>query len=259
MISLKRLSLSVVTLFATMVSVVPISHAQVDLNVELKQALCSQDWQKTLRVLDRMIVASPEYATEIRVYRGRIAAFAQKKVKFPNWTTGCFDEKAPVGADGNTPATTPATPTTPTVPSPTAIPLPSNSIPISLDNKTLECNFFTDNGEIGFNDLGVLTDQGQTLSEGQLSKAIATLQQIIGYWQKKEVKDPQLQQVKDQLISNYTSAIRTINLLVYEGRSGSFVGQARESENLQKEVAQETAISQQVTTYCASKPAPPVQ
>ncbi|HEY9652837.1 MAG TPA: hypothetical protein V6C95_19425 [Coleofasciculaceae cyanobacterium] len=66
------------------------SPSQPDLNVQLQQALCAQNWGRTLQILDQMKRrASPEYASQITLYRGRIAAIARENAKVPGWTVGC--------------------------------------------------------------------------------------------------------------------------------------------------------------------------
>lgn len=66
------------------------SPSQPDLNAQLQQALCAQNWGRALQILDQMKRrASPEYDSQITLYRGRIAAIARENAKVPGWTVGC--------------------------------------------------------------------------------------------------------------------------------------------------------------------------
>ncbi|HEY9599269.1 MAG TPA: hypothetical protein V6D33_16520 [Cyanophyceae cyanobacterium] len=66
------------------------SPSQPDLNAQLQQALCAQNWGRALQILDQMKRrASSEYASQITLYRGRIAAIARENAKVPGWTVGC--------------------------------------------------------------------------------------------------------------------------------------------------------------------------
>jgi hypothetical protein len=93
------------------------SLSQTDLNAQLRQALCSQNWQQALQILDQMKrEASPEYAARITLYRGRIAVLARENV---NAFQSIGDCSAPA----------PSAPANIDIP-----PVPSNDIPPVPDN-----------------------------------------------------------------------------------------------------------------------------
>jgi hypothetical protein len=60
-----------------------------DLNQQLKQALCVQDWKKSLIILDQMKKISPQYSGTIITYRQQIAILAKNNEIVPNWPTDC--------------------------------------------------------------------------------------------------------------------------------------------------------------------------
>ena len=98
-------------------SIAPPSLSQTDLNAQLRQALCSQNWQQALQILDQLKrKASPEYAAQITLYRGRIAVLARENV---NAFKSIGDCSAPA----------PSAPTNVDIP-----PVPSNDIPPVPDN-----------------------------------------------------------------------------------------------------------------------------
>jgi len=107
-----------------------LSQPQTDLNAQLKQALCTQNWGQALQILDRLKrAAGPQYASQITIYRGRIEALARQNVKMPNATDGCSSPSpaAPAPANNNI-APAPSNPI-PTV--------PSNDIPTAPSNDVL--------------------------------------------------------------------------------------------------------------------------
>ena len=112
------------------------SLSQNDLNAQLQEALCSQDWGRALQVIDQMKkVAGRQYASELTLYRGRLEVLARENAKVPEWTQGCADGNA--GSGGNpsgspTPAPNQPMPppgTVPEVPTPNSPVAPSEPVP----------------------------------------------------------------------------------------------------------------------------------
>ncbi|NEO32963.1 MAG: hypothetical protein F6K36_21570 [Symploca sp. SIO3C6] len=80
------------------------SLAEIDLNAELKNSLCAQDWEKAIEILDLMKAAAPESAEEITLYRSRIYGFIDSGVVVLNWPSDCTIDDTPAsnqGASGN--------------------------------------------------------------------------------------------------------------------------------------------------------------
>lgn len=70
-----------------------------DLNTELRQALCAENWEQALQILNRMKrAAGPEYASQIIMYQGRIESLARKNVNLSALIDGCSDASVPSGS-----------------------------------------------------------------------------------------------------------------------------------------------------------------
>jgi hypothetical protein len=103
--------------------------AQTDLNAELRQALCAQNWGQAIEVLDRLQRASGrEYASQINLYRARVQVLARQNVKLSSEMEGCSNPSPPSSAPANNPI--PPTPGSPIPPTPNNIsPVPGSPIP----------------------------------------------------------------------------------------------------------------------------------
>jgi hypothetical protein len=74
------------------------SLSQTDLNVELQQALCAQNWGRALQVIEQMKrAAGREYASQLNLYRGQLEAIARENANVPEWANACAGGKAPSG------------------------------------------------------------------------------------------------------------------------------------------------------------------
>jgi hypothetical protein len=120
----------------------PTTVSQPNLNLQLQQALCAQNWGQALQILDRMkSAAEPEYASQIVMYRGRIEALARENARVPGLTEKCTvpSPSTPEPANNNVPST--ADPNSmPLTPEPSSMPpaLPdSNSMPPASDPNNL--------------------------------------------------------------------------------------------------------------------------
>ena len=103
------------------------SLAQTDLNAELRQALCAQNWGQALDVLDRLKRASGrEYASQINLYRARVQVLARQNVKLASEMEGCSNPSSPSSAPANNPI--PPAPGSPIPPAPGIPPAPSNDV-----------------------------------------------------------------------------------------------------------------------------------
>jgi hypothetical protein len=129
----------------------PTNVSQPNLNLQLQQALCAQNWGQALQILDRMkSAAGPEYASQIVMYRGRIEALARENAQVPGLTQKCAvpSQSTPEPANNNVPPTpepnsVPPTPEPNSMPpTPESNPMPpalpnSNGIPPAPDNNNL--------------------------------------------------------------------------------------------------------------------------
>ncbi|MBW4647331.1 MAG: hypothetical protein KME06_01320 [Kastovskya adunca ATA6-11-RM4] len=80
--------------------------ARPDLNAQLQQSLCSQNWGRAIQVVDQMRrVAAPQYSSQLLLYRGRLQALVQSRSKVPVETFNCA--AANTTATPNTTATNP--------------------------------------------------------------------------------------------------------------------------------------------------------
>ncbi|MCW6034799.1 hypothetical protein K4A83_00710 [Spirulina subsalsa FACHB-351] len=64
------------------------SYAQ-DLNGQLRQAVCQQNWTEAIAIVDRMMQRSPNQADRLRTYRQNLASLRERGVKVPNWQENC--------------------------------------------------------------------------------------------------------------------------------------------------------------------------
>lgn len=109
--------------------------AQTELNAQLKQALCAQNWGQALNVLDKLKrAAGPEYGAQINLYRARVQVLARQNVKLSQLIDGCSTPSAPSSAPANSPISpTPNNNISPT-PSNNIPPTPNNNIPPTPSN-----------------------------------------------------------------------------------------------------------------------------
>jgi hypothetical protein len=138
---LQRLSTAilVVTIELVLLATARPGIAQTDLNAELRQALCAQNWGQALDVLDRMKRASGrEYASQINLYRARVQVLARQNVKLSSVMERCSTSSPSDSAPANNPIPpaptdntppTPGIPLTPDIPpAPGILPAPSNDV-----------------------------------------------------------------------------------------------------------------------------------
>ncbi|HEY9612877.1 hypothetical protein [Allocoleopsis sp.] len=106
------------------------SLGQPDLNAQLRQALCAQNWGQALQVLDQMKrAAEPRYTSQINLYRSRIQVFARENVQLSKSIGDC-SASAPASS-------APANPSTPLAPSPDIPPSPSNNPPAAVPSNEI--------------------------------------------------------------------------------------------------------------------------
>lgn len=68
------------------------SLAQTDLNLELKQALCDQNWGKAIEIVDQMRVEAPQSSEELVMYQSRLRALIDSGARVDNWPSDCPNE-----------------------------------------------------------------------------------------------------------------------------------------------------------------------
>lgn len=110
------------------------SFSQNDLNAQLQESLCAQNWGRALQTIDQMKkVAGREYASQLTLYRGRIEVLARENARVPGWTEGCAGGGASSG--GNRPGSQNPAPN-PLLTPPSAVPqVPAPNSPMtSPDN-----------------------------------------------------------------------------------------------------------------------------
>ncbi|MCL1472614.1 hypothetical protein [Argonema antarcticum] len=112
--------LAIATLITTIGLAASPSLSQIDLNAQLnaqlKQAVCAQQWRQAIQILDRMRARVPQMESELVSYRRQIQALANTRARIQNWPPNYCTAatSAPVQATQPTPTATPATPATPT-------------------------------------------------------------------------------------------------------------------------------------------------
>ena len=100
-----------------------IGFSQTDLNAQLRQALCSQNWGQAIEILDQMNrAAGPQYRSQINLYRARVQALARENVKLSKSIDNCSAPSPPSSA--------PANPSIPPTPSSDIPPAPSTNTPL---------------------------------------------------------------------------------------------------------------------------------
>lgn len=105
------------------------SFSQNDLNAQLQESLCAQDWGRALQIVDQMKKAADrQYASQLTLYRGRLEVLARDNAKVPGGTQSCTGGGASSGGNrsgSQSPAPNPLlTPPSavPEVPAPTSNP-----------------------------------------------------------------------------------------------------------------------------------------
>ncbi|MDB9314354.1 hypothetical protein PN462_14675 [Spirulina sp. CS-785/01] len=84
----------------------PPSVAQ-NLNEQLRNAICNQNWGGAIEIIDRMAERSPENAESLRTYRQRLETLRNAEVRIPDWSENCQIEALP-SANSPTPDSGPA-------------------------------------------------------------------------------------------------------------------------------------------------------
>lgn len=104
--------------------------AQTDLNAQLREALCAQNWGQAIAVLDRMKrAARPEYASQIILYRARVQVLARQNVKLSTLMDGCSTPTQPNSAPANNPIPPAPDSVMPPAPGGNMPPVPGSNIP----------------------------------------------------------------------------------------------------------------------------------
>lgn len=70
--------------------------SQTDLNAQLQQALCGQNWGRAIQVVDQMKrVAGRQYAAQLTLYQGQLEVFARENVRIASGIEGCANTSSP--------------------------------------------------------------------------------------------------------------------------------------------------------------------
>ncbi len=101
---LKALATAVLATTTMGLSVARPGLSQTDLNAQLRQAVCSQNWSQAIQVVDQMKkVSAPEYTSELTMYRGRLVALASSGARVPSSDLNCSAGSTAIISD-NAPA-----------------------------------------------------------------------------------------------------------------------------------------------------------
>jgi hypothetical protein len=93
-----------------------------ELNAQLKQAICTQQWRRATNILNQMRARVPQMESQLIAYRRQIQTLANSRARIQeNWPPE-YCTATPANTPEITPQTTPTfTPTTPTAAAPTAV------------------------------------------------------------------------------------------------------------------------------------------
>jgi len=106
------------------------SWAAPDLNAQLKQALCAQNWQRALRIVDQMRSLAPQDSDRLLQYRSQLEVLANANASIPNWPTDCPSKGVAVAPPNRV---APAAPSAPTSPSAPSAPQPTSAVQGTVD------------------------------------------------------------------------------------------------------------------------------
>jgi aspartyl protease family protein len=80
----KSLLITSLASLVTLVSVPSLAQANLfNLNAQLQQAVGAQNWQRAIQIVDQMIVAAPQKATELKSYRVELQRLLKVGAKVP--------------------------------------------------------------------------------------------------------------------------------------------------------------------------------
>lgn len=103
--NLKALTTAVLATTTMGLSVAHPGVAQTDLNTQLRQAVCSQNWSQAIQVVEQMKkVSAPEYTSQLTMYRGRLEALANSGARIPSSEMNCSAGGTATIAANNAPA-----------------------------------------------------------------------------------------------------------------------------------------------------------
>lgn len=66
-----------------------------DLNAQLKQAVCQQDWGGAIAIIDRFLESNPRDANRLMAYRNRLQQLWNNEVRLSDWPADCNVESDP--------------------------------------------------------------------------------------------------------------------------------------------------------------------
>lgn len=108
-----------------------LGFSQTDLNAQLRQALCSQNWGQAIEILDQIkSAADPQYRSQINLYRARVQVLAREDVKLSKSIDNCSAPSPPSSAP-SPPSSAPTNPSIPPTPSRDIPPAPSTNTPLA--------------------------------------------------------------------------------------------------------------------------------
>jgi hypothetical protein len=101
---LNILATAVLATTAMGLSVARPALSQTDLNAQLRQAVCSQNWSQAIQVVDQMKKNSePEYASQLTMYRSRLEVLANSGARVLSSELNCSAGSTAITSD-NSPA-----------------------------------------------------------------------------------------------------------------------------------------------------------
>lgn len=63
-----------------------------ELNTQLQQAVCTQDWNQAIAIVEQLIAAAPQQSqqrTQLEAYRSRLQTLSTSGANIPNWAESC--------------------------------------------------------------------------------------------------------------------------------------------------------------------------
>lgn len=93
---LRILALSLILWATGLVSPQP-SQGSNQLNEQLRQAICGQNWYRAIQIIQRMKQLAPQDAGRLTVYQNRLQSLAERNLRLPDWN--CATEGLPTAAD----------------------------------------------------------------------------------------------------------------------------------------------------------------
>lgn len=77
------------------------------LNNQLVQAVCNQNWQQAIQIVEQIKAQTPQFAAPLTEYQQQLAAWQRAGVPIPDWSTRCRENLITLSTEGTAGAATP--------------------------------------------------------------------------------------------------------------------------------------------------------